>query len=142
MTSSHAIAAFCASAVRSAAASPSAITTRSLSRGRSWLFSTPRHERAMTRNRRRILMICAHEPSLDPRIRWEAESAARHFDVTVLGFNRDDGSRPAAQAEGGYRVVHLARPAVTGLAYFWQLKDALPWGATIPLVPFVLLLAP
>jgi len=96
----------------------------------------------MTRNRRRILMICAHEPSLDPRIRWEAESAARHFDVTVLGFNRDDGSRPAAQAEGGYRVVHLARPAVTGLAYFWWLKDALPWAATIPLVPFVLLLAP
>ena len=76
-------------------------------------------------------MICAHEPSLDPRIRWEAESAARHFDVTVLGFNRDDSSRPAAQAEGGYRVVHLARPAVTGLAYFWRLKDALPWAATI-----------
>ena len=96
----------------------------------------------MTRNRRRILMICAHEPSLDPRIRWEAESAARHFDVTVLGFNRDDGSRPAVQTEDGYRVVHLVRPGVTGLAYFWQLKNALPWAAAIPLAPFVLLLAP
>ena len=39
-------------------------------------------------------------------------------------------------------MVHLARPAVTGLAYFWRLKDALPWGATIPLAPFILLLAP
>ena len=62
--------------------------------------------------------------------------------MTVLGFNRDDGSRPAVQTEGGYRVVHLARPGVTGLAYFWRLKDALPWAATIPLAPFVLLLAP
>jgi glycosyltransferase involved in cell wall biosynthesis len=87
-------------------------------------------------------MICAHEPSLDPRIRWEAESAARHFDVTVLGFNRDDGSRPAVQTEDGYRIVHLFRPGVTGLAYFWHLKNALPWAATIPLAPFVLLLAP
>jgi glycosyltransferase involved in cell wall biosynthesis len=96
----------------------------------------------MVRNRRRILMICAHEPSLDPRVRWEAESAARHFDVTVLGFNRDDGSRPAVETVGGYRVVHLARPAVSGLAYFWRLKDALPLAAWIPLAPFVLFLAP
>ena len=22
-----------------------------------------------------VLLICAHEPSLDPRIRWEAEAA-------------------------------------------------------------------
>jgi glycosyltransferase involved in cell wall biosynthesis len=96
----------------------------------------------MTRHRRRILMICAHEPSLDPRIRWEAESAARYFDVTVLGFNNDNGSRPAVKPAGGYCVVHLARPAVSGLAYFWRLKDALPLAAWIPLAPFVLLLAP
>jgi glycosyltransferase involved in cell wall biosynthesis len=86
-------------------------------------------------------MICAHEPSLDPRIRWEAESAGRHFDVTVLGFN-NDGSRPAVKSGGGYCVVHLTRPAVSGLAYFWRLKDALPLVAWIPLSPFVLLLAP
>src|SRR4051812_7575593 len=96
----------------------------------------------MIRGRRRILMICAHEPSLDPRIRWEAESAARHFDVTVLGFAHDDAPHPAVQTEGGYRVVHLARPRVTGLAYFWRLKDALPLTTLIPLAPFVLLLAP
>src|SRR5215210_137605 len=96
----------------------------------------------MTRNRRRILMICAHEPSLDPRIRWEAESAARHFDVTILGFNRDDGSSPADKTALGYRIVHLARPSVSGLHYLWRLKHALPLAAWLPLTPFVLLLAP
>lgn len=34
----------------------------------------------------RVLMICAHEPTVDPRIRWEAEFAAKQFEVTVLGF--------------------------------------------------------
>jgi glycosyltransferase involved in cell wall biosynthesis len=96
----------------------------------------------ITRNRRRILMICAHEPSLDPRIRWEAESAARHFDVTVLGFGRDDGSSPAVEIIRGYQIVHLSRPRVSGLAYFWRLKDALPWATSLLLAPFVLLFAP
>ena len=56
-----------------------------------------------------VLMICAHEPSLDPRIRWEAEAAARRFDVTVLGFNRDDGSEPERHSGSGYRIVRLVR---------------------------------
>ncbi|MGE3781340.1 MAG: glycosyltransferase family 4 protein [Alphaproteobacteria bacterium] len=87
-------------------------------------------------------MICAHEPSLDPRIRWEAESAARQFDVTVLGFNRDDGFRPAVETVHGYRVRHLVRPRVSGLAYLWRLKDALPLAVSRLLAPFVVLSAP
>ncbi|MGD9615077.1 MAG: glycosyltransferase [Alphaproteobacteria bacterium] len=96
----------------------------------------------MARNRPRILMLCAHEPSLDPRIRWEAESAAQHFAVTVLGFDRDDGSHPPADTTHGYQIVRLARPDVSGLVYLWRLKSVLPWVASIPLAPFVLLLAP
>ena len=44
--------------------------------------------------RLRVLMICAHEPTMDPRIRWEAEGAARGFDVTVLGFTNENRPRP------------------------------------------------
>ena len=57
-----------------------------------------------------VLMICAHEPSLDPRIRWEAEAAARRFDVTVLGFNRDDGPEPERDSGSVYQIVSSARP--------------------------------
>ena len=42
----------------------------------------------------RVLMICAHEPTVDPRIRWEAEFAANQFEVTVLGFKEKGSSAP------------------------------------------------
>ena len=32
-------------------------------------------------------MLAAHEPTLDPRIDWEASAAAREYDVTVFGFD-------------------------------------------------------
>jgi glycosyltransferase involved in cell wall biosynthesis len=87
-------------------------------------------------------MICAHEPSLDPRIRWEAEAAADRFDVTVLGFNRDDGSLPNAQSIAGCRVIHLKRNPMSGLYYFWWLKDVMPKSAAIPLGALLLLMLP
>ena len=89
-----------------------------------------------------VLMICAHEPSLDPRIRWEAEAAARRFDVTVLGFNRDDGPEPARDSGSGYQIVRLVRPAVSAPYFFWRLKDVLPLPMYIPLAALALLLAP
>ena len=73
-----------------------------------------------------VLMICAHEPSLDPRIRWEAEAAARRFQVTVLGFNRDDRSLPPVERINGYEIIRLNHGAVSGLYYFWRLKDVIP----------------
>src|SRR5690242_3869259 len=76
--------------------------------------------------RPKVVMICAHEPGLDPRIGWEAEAAADRFDVTVLGFNRDDGSLPDAQGIDGYQVVRLPRRLVSGTSYFWRLKDVIP----------------
>ncbi len=54
----------------------------------------------------RVLMICAHEPSVDPRIRWEAEAAARRFDVTVLGFKTRE-SDPDIDAGVAYRTIRL-----------------------------------
>jgi glycosyltransferase involved in cell wall biosynthesis len=85
------------------------------------------------RGRPAVLMICAHEPGLDPRIRWEAEAAADRFRVTVLGFNRDDGSLPRSESIAGYQIVRLTRHRVSGLSYFWWLKDVLPRPVCIPL---------
>ena len=89
-----------------------------------------------------VLMICAHEPGLDPRIRWEAEAAAGRFSVTVLGFNRDDGSLPDAQSDAGYRVVRRRRNSVSGIYYFWRLKAVVPQALHIPLGALLLLMSP
>jgi glycosyltransferase involved in cell wall biosynthesis len=74
----------------------------------------------------RVLMVCAHEPSLDPRIRWEADAAAARFSVTVLGFNRADGSKPEVEETGGYRAVRLRHFDCGVSAYLWRLMRLLP----------------
>src|SRR5713101_4966079 len=72
-----------------------------------------------------VLMVCAHEPSLDPRIRWEADAAAARFSVTVLGFNRDGGAKPELEETGGYRTVRLRRFDCGVSAYLWRLMRLL-----------------
>src|ERR1051326_5938940 len=89
-----------------------------------------------------VLMICAHEPSLDPRIRWEAEAATHRFDVTVLGLNRDNGSLPQREEIDGYEIIRLNRGAVSAIYYFWRLKNVIPKGVCVPLVGLLLLAAP
>ncbi len=86
-----------------------------------------------------VLMICAHEPSLDPRIRWEAEAAARHFQVTVLGFNRPDGLLPRVERINDYEIVRLNPGTISGLYYFWRLKDVIPKGVRSTLGALLLL---
>ena len=71
----------------------------------------------MTAPRPRVLMICAHPPSADPRIAWEASSASREFDVTVLGFASSDGSAPPQTAPSPYRVVCLPYAPRSPLLY-------------------------
>jgi glycosyltransferase involved in cell wall biosynthesis len=87
----------------------------------------------------KVLMICAHEPNLDPRIRWEAEFAACRFDVTVLGFNRDDSPLPATEVVCGYRVIRLPRSSLGGFHYLWRLKNILPVGVSVVLGLLLLL---
>jgi len=72
-------------------------------------------------------MVCAHEPNLDPRIRWEAEAAAARFDVTVLGFNRADGSCKASEVRNGYKIVRLPHQEISALYYLWRLTDIIPY---------------
>jgi glycosyltransferase involved in cell wall biosynthesis len=90
----------------------------------------------------KVVMVCAHEPSLDPRIRWEAEAAARRFEVTVLGFSRPDGSCPPAEIHNGYKTIRLPQSETTGLYYFWRLKDVLPPSLLLPGAALALALLP
>ncbi|MBV8889993.1 MAG: glycosyltransferase [Alphaproteobacteria bacterium] len=90
----------------------------------------------------KVLMICGHEPMLDPRIRWEAEAAASRFDITVLGFNRPDGSCPEHETVDGYRLIRLKPPAVGAGHYLWRLKDIVPRRARLPALLVLALLFP
>jgi glycosyltransferase involved in cell wall biosynthesis len=87
-------------------------------------------------------MICAHEPGLDPRIRWEAEAAAPRFDVTVLGFERDHEGLAHSEVMDGYRVDRLTRPSLSGIYYLWRLKDAVPPSGFLAFVALLALASP
>jgi len=72
-------------------------------------------------------MMCAHVPALDPRIRWEAEAASPRFDVTVLGFLREDGGGGEIAGDDCYTSV-LLPPADRGsVEYLWRLKQVVPY---------------
>jgi glycosyltransferase involved in cell wall biosynthesis len=71
-------------------------------------------------------MLCAHEPTMDPRVRWTAQSAAGDFDVVVLGFNRDDQLSASFETTDGYRILRLVRISMSPLIYFWHMKRYLP----------------
>src|SRR5262245_50083478 len=71
----------------------------------------------------RVLMLCAHEPTADPRIAWAARSAAAAFDVTVLGFAPDAAPASDTRTAHGYRIVRLPRRPGSASRYLWLLKD-------------------
>src|SRR5437773_9632321 len=92
--------------------------------------------------RLKVMMICAHEPTLDPRIRWEAEGAASRFDVTVLGFNHPGRLLPEREKINGYLVIRLKPKEVSGLHYFLQLASMMRKRISIPLVAALYFLSP
>src|SRR5262245_43914636 len=92
--------------------------------------------------RLRILMICAHEPTLDPRIRWEAEGAARDFDVTVLGLKNEGGNQPNTGSPAGYKTVRLLRRDVSSLQYALHLRTIISRPAQLTVVSALVLLWP
>ncbi|MBV8773830.1 MAG: glycosyltransferase [Deltaproteobacteria bacterium] len=77
-------------------------------------------------DRGRVLMLCAHEPSMDPRVGWEAKAASAQFDVTVLGFSREDGPAPEIERARGYRVIRLRRSDMPPESYFRYFAELLP----------------
>ena len=85
--------------------------------------------------RLRVLMICAHEPTMDPRIRWEAEGAAKGFHVTVLGFSNANRPQPNVPDAEDYKIVRLPWREVSPLEYALHLRTIIsgPVQATIAL---------
>ena len=72
-------------------------------------------------------MMCAHAPGLDPRIRWEAVGASPRFDVTVLGFLRDDGRGGDIGADECYTSILLPLVDCGSVEYLWRLRQVVPY---------------
>ncbi len=97
---------------------------------------------ADTPDRLRVLMLCAHEPTMDPRVKWSAMSAARSFDVTVLGFNNGAGSLSASQELDGYRILRLPHRFVSLPTYPLRFCAAAPPVFWLLALALALVLAP
>lgn len=93
-------------------------------------------------DRLRVLMLCAHEPTMDPRVKWSAMSAARSFDVTVLGFNNGADTLPADQEQDGYRILRLPHRFVPLLTYPLRFCAAAPPVFWLLALALALVLAP
>lgn len=50
-------------------------------------------------------MLVPHEPEKDPRIHWEAATAAKEFEVVVLGLQENPDKHPDEEISGNYRIV-------------------------------------
>jgi glycosyltransferase involved in cell wall biosynthesis len=92
--------------------------------------------------RLRVLMICAHEPTMDPRIRWEAEGAARDFDVTILGFRNADGPPPNVGIADSYKIVRLPRRDVSAFQYALHLRTIISRPAQLTILSALAVLWP
>ena len=77
--------------------------------------------------KRSVLMVCAHEPSLDPRIRWESQYASAEFDVTVLGFAGDENAIACGEKGADVcKTVRLKGSGTSSAAFFWYWLAVLP----------------
>src|SRR5688572_28977779 len=61
-----------------------------------------------------LAMLVSHDPTLDPRVDWEARSASGRFDVVVLGLRPGTAAPAAEEDAGGYRLRRLASARGTG----------------------------
>jgi len=91
---------------------------------------------------RTVLMLCAHEPTMDPRIRWEAEGAADRFEITVLGFNRTDAPLPAAERGAGYEIRRIVQRRASAAEFLFRLWQACGFAARPGSLVVLLLLLP
>lgn len=92
----------------------------------------------------RVLMVCSHEPTMDPRVRWEAEYAVDRYDVTVLGFTRDeikDVERSCEEVDG-YRIIRMSRQRASMASYLLRFMEATPLWLSVLLSLIGLVLAP
>jgi glycosyltransferase involved in cell wall biosynthesis len=89
----------------------------------------------------RILMICTHEPRMDPRVCWEAGGASARFEVTVLGFARD-GQEGNIEHTGSHGLILLPRADRSAVGYFWRLREVMPAALRILFTVLLVLMSP
>lgn len=65
-------------------------------------------ERISSENCTSIWMLAAHDPHLDPRVDWAASTAAKLFDVKVLGLYGAREGLPAKESLNGYEISRIA----------------------------------
>jgi glycosyltransferase involved in cell wall biosynthesis len=63
-------------------------------------------------------MLAGHDPVLDPRVDWEASSAAASFDVLVLGLTSSRNPAPGDESRGGYLMRRVDPRSLAGLPQF------------------------
>ncbi len=61
----------------------------------------------MISRKKHLVMLVHHEPNLDPRIKWEADSASSKFEVTVLGFSGSPDKFPQEEKVSSYRIIRI-----------------------------------
>lgn len=83
--------------------------------------------------RRQVLILCAHEPELDPRIHWIARYGPSGLSRVVLGLADARRPRPAVEEiEGTYTVRRVAREGLSAVAALRQLAAAFWRSAGMP----------
>jgi glycosyltransferase involved in cell wall biosynthesis len=95
----------------------------------------------------RVLIACAHEPELDPRIDWAARHAPEDVHRLVLGFTDERRPRPAYETISDCYAVHRISRATYGAfdAFCYLMKEALvsaPWRIRLSLTAMLALALP
>src|SRR5690349_21806092 len=104
-------------------------------------------EQTPQNSNKHILMLCAHEPLVDPRVDWEATSAVnKGYSVTVVGFIDPTRDFPREQVRNNYTIVRLDREpnvSVASILRFYVASFAF-WAHPRVLLslPFLILAAP
>jgi glycosyltransferase involved in cell wall biosynthesis len=80
----------------------------------------------MTDSKKTILMLAGHEPSLDPRIQWEAQSASRVFNVIVHGLKEPHIEKDDLEIiSDTYCIKRFARPSSINVPFSLKLVKEL-----------------
>jgi glycosyltransferase involved in cell wall biosynthesis len=63
-------------------------------------------------------MLAAHEPTLDPRVNWEANLASEEYEVTVMGLKDMPRITADKELKGNYTILRFDRTETHGKGMF------------------------
>lgn len=88
-----------------------------------------------------LAMLMTHDPTLDPRVDWEARFASARFDVVALGLQPGPPPRAAQEDVHGYRLRRLASTRGPGntLKFLARWLRVIGWRERLAMLVFVAL---